>query len=424
MPRAESEDLFSAAPLPIAVLDDAQRLACLRLIRSENVGPATFRALINHYGGAREALAALPELGKRAGRSRPIRICPEAQAEAEIEATRRAGAQLVFNIEPGFPAPLAFTEGAPPLLYVKGRVDVLGRPMISVVGSRQASAAGIKLARMFADAFGAAGYVVCSGLARGIDGAAHQATLATGTVAVLAGGIDNIYPPEHAALHADIGERGCLVSEQPVGFQPRAQDFPRRNRIISGMACAVVVVEAARRSGTLITARLANEQGRDVFAVPGHPLDPRAEGTNQLIKDGAGIATAPEDVLQALTTHRAALQVRPEVAIEPSSWPEPRPASTSTDAESTLPVVLPSGVGILPPRTPPATRSLPGEEASSAALSVVEQALGPAPVNVDEIVRATGLPARLVQVAIMELALVGAVEFHGGQLVSLKPRSG
>ena len=424
MPRAESEDLFSAAPLPIAALDDAQRLACLRLIRSENVGPATFRALINHYGGAREALAALPELGKRAGRSRPIRICPEAQAEAEIEATRRAGAQLVFNIEPGFPAPLAFTEGAPPLLYVKGRVDVLGRPMISVVGSRQASAAGIKLARMFADAFGAAGYVVCSGLARGIDGAAHQATLATGTVAVLAGGIDNIYPPEHAALHADIGERGCLVSEQPVGFQPRAQDFPRRNRIISGMACAVVVVEAARRSGTLITARLANEQGRDVFAVPGHPLDPRAEGTNQLIKDGAGIATAPEDVLQALTTHRAALQVRPEVAIEPSSWPEPRPASTSTDAESTLPVVLPSGVGILPPRTPPATRSLPGEEASSAALSVVEQALGPAPVNVDEIVRATGLPARLVQVAIMELALVGAVEFHGGQLVSLKPRSG
>ncbi len=424
MPRAEPEDLFSAAPLPIAVLDDGQRLACLRLIRSENVGPATFRALINHYGGAREALAALPELGKRAGRSRPIRICPEAQAEAEIEATRRAGAQLVFNIEPGFPAPLAFTEGAPPLLYVKGRVELLGRPMIAVVGSRQASAAGIKLARMFADAFGTAGYVVCSGLARGIDAAAHQATLTSGTVAVLAGGIDNIYPPEHAALHADIGERGCLVSEQPVGFQPRAQDFPRRNRIISGMARAVVVVEAARRSGTLITARLANEQGRDVFAVPGHPLDPRAEGTNQLIKDGAGIATSPEDVLQALTTHRAALRVKPEGAFEPSSRLEAGLAPAATGAGVSLQVEIPPRVDILLPGKLSSVRTLPGADASSSALSLVEQALGPAPVNIDEIVRATGLPARLVQVAIMELALVGAVEFHGSQLVSLKPRQG
>ena len=397
MPRAEPPDLFSAAPLPVAALDDDQRLACLRLIRSENVGPATFRALINHYGGAREALAALPELGRRAGRVRPIRICPEGQAEAEIEAARHAGARLLFNIEPGFPAPLAFVEGAPPLIYVKGRVELLQRPMISVVGSRQASAAGIKLARMFADGFGAAGYVVCSGLARGIDAAAHQAALATGTVAVLAGGIDSIYPPEHAALQAEIGERGSLISEQPIGFKPRAQDFPRRNRIISGVARAVVVIEAARRSGTLITARLANEQGRDVFAVPGHPLDPRAEGTNQLIKDGAGIATSPDDVLQALITHEAPLPVR---------------SSAPADAESGMRHAsienAPVQAGVRPPRISPSTPAPPGREASSEDLSVVERVLGPAPVNLDEIVRATGLPARQVQVAADELRSIEA----------------
>lgn len=395
MPRAEPPDLFAAAPLPVAPLDDAQRLACLRLIRSENVGPATFRALINNYGGAREALAVLPELARRAGRGPPIRVCSEAQAEAEIEAAQKHGAQLVFNIEPGFPAPLAFAEGAPPLLYVKGRMELLERPTISVVGSRQASAAGIKLARMFADGFGAGGYVVCSGLARGIDAAAHQASLATGTVAVLAGGIDSIYPPEHAALQADIGARGCLVTEQPIGFQPRAQDFPRRNRIIAGIARAVVVIEAARRSGTLITARLANEQGREVFAVPGHPLDPRAEGTNQLIKDGAGIAVSADDVLVALGGMRQP-PAPPFIAAEPSAEPDRQGLS----------------------RPPPA--SAPTAVDPDECLRAVRQVLGPAPINLDEIVRATGLPVRHVQIAVMELALAGAIEFHGSQLVSLR----
>lgn len=401
MQRREATDLFSAAPLPVAPLDDAQRLACLRLIRSENVGPATFRALINHFGGAREALAALPDLGRQAGRKRPIRICPQAMAEAEIDAAARAGAQILFTIEPGYPAPLAFTDGAPPLLYVKGRVELLNRPMIAVVGSRQASAAGVTVARSFAGSFGAAGYVVCSGLARGIDSAAHQATLATGTVAVLAGGIDNIYPPEHKALQAEIGARGCLISEQPVGFVPRAQDFPRRNRIISGMARAVLVVEAARRSGTLITARLANEQGRDVFAVPGHPLDPRAEGTNQLIKDGAGMATAPEDVLRELDRQFkpgfSALAVEAPVA--------PLSASTRVSAD-----VVASG-----------STAAGGQVEVSDAITAVRRALGPAPVKLDEIVRTTGLPSRHVQIAVMELALAGAVEFHGSQMVSLKP---
>ena len=397
MPSPETPDLFAAPPLPVAPLDDAQRLACLRLIRSQNVGPATFRALINHYGGAREALAALPGLGRRAGRGRPIRICTESQAEAELAAAERARARIVFTIEPGYPAPLAFTEGAPPLLYAKGRLELLGRSIIAMVGSRQSSAAGQQLARKFAASFGAAGHVVASGLARGIDAACHQAALDTGTIAVLAGGIDIVYPPEHRSLQDAIGERGCLIAEQPLGFQPRAQDFPRRNRIVSGIARAVVIVEAARRSGTLITARLANEQGREVFAVPGHPLDPRAEGTNQLIKDGAGMATSPEDVLAALGEQETA----------PSRQ---APAGR-----------LDGGEGGLAQAEAPAWRPEPVDASGmTAAVAEVERVLGPAPVNIDELARSTGLPVRLVQIAVMELALAGTLEFHGSQLVSLR----
>jgi len=293
------DDLFAGAPLPVAPLDDAQRLACLRLIRSENVGPVTFRALINHFGGAQAALEALPEVARQGGRRRPVRICPRDVAEAELAVAATAGAVPLFTIEPGYPTLLAHVDVPPPLLYVKGRVDLLNRQTIGIVGSRDASAAGHKIARDLARGLGEAGWVVASGLARGIDAAAHLAALATGTVAVLAGGIDVVYPPEHADLQARIGAEGCLVCEQPPGFSPRGQDFPRRNRIISGISSGVVVVEAAKRSGTLITARFAGEQGRDVFAVPGHPLDPRAEGTNQLIKDGAILVTDVEDILRA-----------------------------------------------------------------------------------------------------------------------------
>jgi DNA processing protein len=411
VPKAEPQDLFAPAPLPVAPLDDAQRLACLRLIRSENVGPATFRALINHFGGARQALNALPELGRRAGRSRPARIHSTAAAEAELEAAHRAGVQLLFTIEPGFPAPLAFADGAPPLLYAKGRIELLTRQIIAIVGSRQASAAGIQIARSFAGVFGNSGYVVASGLARGIDAVAHQATLDTGTVAVLAGGLDIVYPPEHRELQAAIGDRGCLISEMPLGFHPRAQDFPRRNRIISGISRAVVVVEAARRSGTLITARLANEQGRDVFAVPGHPLDPRAEGTNQLIKDGATMATSAEDVLDALAA---------ETRFAPPSFDDARPtvsggyrSDMSAPAHSMPAGGMPSSAS---PPTPP-----PSADEAARALDDVRRALGPAPVGLDEVARATGLPARAVQAAIIELALAGAIEMHGSQLVSLRP---
>lgn len=374
-------------PLPTARLDDEQRLACLRLIRSENVGPATFRALINHFGGAREALAALPELSERGGRRRPIRICTKSVAEAELAAAARIGARPVFTIEPGYPAPLAVTEGAPPLLYIEGDDGLLARPAVGIVGSRAASAAGQQLARQLAAGLGEAGYVVVSGLALGIDTAAHQASVDTGTIAVLAGGLDIVYPPQNADLHRAIGERGCLVSEQPPGFQPRGNDFPRRNRIISGLSLGVVVVEAARRSGSLITARRAADQGREVFAVPGHPLDPRAWGTNQLLKDGATLVTSAEDVVDALQPFGRPRNQHPSALREPATTleGEPQPLPEVIQDDRTKVIV----------------------------------ALGPAPVHIDEVARATGLPIRIVQTVLLELSLAGRLEHHGSQLISL-----
>ena len=380
---------LTPAPLPQAPLDAAQRLACLRLIRSDNVGPVTFRELINHFGGAEPALAALPELSRRGGRQ-AIRICPRETAEAELEAAHRIGARPLFTIEPGYPPALAAVDAPPPLLYVKGDTAHLTRPVVAIVGARNASAAGQKLARMFAASIGAAGFVIASGLARGIDRAAHEAALQHGTIAVLAGGLDNVYPPEHAELQAHIGERGCLISENAPGFVPRAQDFPRRNRIISGVALGVLIVEAARRSGTLITARTAAEQGREVFAVPGHPLDPRAEGTNRLLKTGATIATEPEDVIATLL-------------------PMLREASAGEvrTSEESAPV---------PSVEAPAARAPEVRAQDRARLLSV---LGPVPIDIDELARATGLPARALQIALIELALAGRIERHGHQLVSL-----
>lgn len=382
------------APLPVALLDDRQRLACLRLIRSENVGPVTFRELINHFGGAQAALDALPSLAARA-RGRTLRICPSEAAEAELEAAARQGARPLFTIEPSYPEALAQLDVPPPMLYVRGRAELLNRPIAAIVGARNASAAGIKLTRLFAARLCEAGFVVASGLARGIDGAAHEASLAAGTVAVLAGGIDFVYPPEHANLHDRIADEGCLVSEQPPGFQPRAQDFPRRNRIISGISLGVVVMEAARRSGSLITARLAGEQGRIVLAVPGHPLDPRAEGTNGLIRQGATLVATPEHVIEALQPLAGRrLPIAPMAAV-------PSPSSAIRE---------PGGLA-----TPIAD--------GPADLQVIEQVrsvLGPAPIDLDAVVRATGLATRQVRAALLELALAGEIEQHGHQLVSLK----
>lgn len=382
--RAEGPH-FKPAPLPIARLDDSQRLACLRLIRSENVGPITFRALINHFGGAQAALDALPELSRRGGRT--IRICSREAAEAELEAAERIGARPIFTIEPGYPAALAAIEAPPPLIYAKGDEQLLARPAVAIVGSRLASAAGQQLTRQLAAGLGQAGYVVVSGLALGIDAAAHRAALDTGTIAVVAGGLDVAYPPQNADLQRDIGERGCLISEQPPGFQPRGNDFPRRNRIISGLSLGVVVVEAARRSGSLITARRAADQGREVFAVPGHPLDPRAEGTNQLIKDGATLVTCAEDIVSALQPFGRRLAPKAQRFREPDvvldAAPEPLPEVAGDDRAR------------------------------------IAAALSRAPVAIDELARATDLPVRIVQTVLLELALAGRIQYHGSQLVSL-----
>ena len=391
MPSREPRTRLTPAPLPQAPLDDAQRLACLRLIRSDNVGPVTFRELINHFGGAVQALDALPDLSRRGGRRQAIRVCPRAQAEAELEAASRIGALPLFTIEPGYPPALAAVDVPPPLLYIRGNAAQLVRPAVAIVGARNGSAAGQKLARLFATKLGEAGYVIVSGLARGIDAAAHEAALERGTIAVLAGGIDNVYPPEHLELQEQIATRGCLVSEQPPGFVPRAQDFPRRNRIISGIAMGVLIVEAARRSGTLITARMAAEQGREVFAVPGHPLDPRAEGTNGLLKNGATMVTEPDDVIGALAPM---LRETPVANLEKREKP-PLARDRAAPSDVPLPEV--------------------GPETHARLLAV----LGPAPVDIDELARATGLPVRAIQVALIELALAGRIERHGPQLVSL-----
>jgi DNA processing protein len=259
-------------------LTDAQRIDWLRLIRSDRVGPHTFRSLINHFGSARSALERFPDLARRGGADRPGRIYSEEDARAELSASRKLGISLLAPGEAGYPPRLAMLDDAPPLLGVRGALDVLMRPMIAIVGSRNASGAGLKFAGTLARDLSDSGFVIASGLARGIDQAAHRTSLAGGTMAVLAGGHDKIYPPEHVDLLAAIIASGGAISEMPIGHVPRARDFPRRNRLISGAALGVVVVEAAHRSGSLITARIAAEQGREVFAVPGSPLDPRAAG--------------------------------------------------------------------------------------------------------------------------------------------------
>ena len=261
---------------PATQLTDAERVDWLRLIRSDNVGPRTFRSLLNHFGSAKAALARLPDLARRGGAARAARILSDDDARGELAASKQMGVSLVAPSEAGYPPRLATLDDAPPLLAIRGATEVLMRPMIAIVGSRNASGAGLKFAGSLSRDLGEAGFVIASGLARGIDQAAHRFSLDGGTVAMLAGGHDRIYPPEHEDLLAQILAAGAAISEMPLGHAPRARDFPRRNRLISGAALGVVVVEAAHRSGSLITARIANEQGREVFAVPGSPLDPRA----------------------------------------------------------------------------------------------------------------------------------------------------
>ncbi len=316
--------MSEARPAPgsaLPPLSDGQLVDWLRLIRTETVGAIGFRLLINRYGGAAAAIAALPDLSRRGGRV--VSAPPPETAEREIAALARFGGRFVALGDPDYPPALRHADGAPPLLAVAGRSDILRRATVSIVGSRDASALGRRFARDLAFGLGAGGYVVASGLARGIDVAAHEGALSSGTIAVLAGGLDRLYPPENEAIYAKIRADGVAVSEMPMGHVPVARDFPRRNRIVAGVALGVVVVEAAKRSGSLITARLAGELGREVLAVPGHPLDPRAAGANGLLRDGATLATSAEDVIEALAGMTTERLPDPEPILFRSSGADP-----------------------------------------------------------------------------------------------------
>jgi DNA protecting protein DprA len=370
-------------------LDDRQRIAWLRLIRSENVGPATFRDLVNHFGSAAAALDALPHLSRRGGATRHLKIASEAEAVREIEATARHGAEIVALGEPGYPVHLARLDTPPPLLSAKGRpAAVAPRPAVAIVGARNASVAGRKMAELVARGLGAEDFVVVSGLARGIDAAAHTASLRSGTAAVIAGGIDHVYPEENRALYAEIVEAGgAIYSEMPFGWVPRAQDFPRRNRLISGIALGVVVIEAAEKSGSLHTARFALEQGREVFAVPGSPLDPRAAGTNALIRDGAILTRNAADIVEALAA-QSGLRIPPGTAAG-------EPIREEIDGRERI------------------------VDAAEVDRRLVIEALGPTPVGLDDIVRITGLGHAIVHLVLLELDLAGRIERHPGNLVSM-----
>ena len=355
-------------------LSDRERVAWLRLSRTENVGPVTFDHLLSRYGSASAALAALPELAKRGGRIDPLTIPTADQTEDEIAAGQKIGARLLAACEPFFPRRLAALDPPPPLIWALGRVELLNRPSVAMVGARIASAAGQRFARALAVDLGKAGHVVVSGLARGIDGAAHEGALASGTVAVLGGGVDDVYPPEHADLHARIAAEGCIVSESRPGHRAQAKDFPRRNRIISGLSLGVVVVEAELKSGSLITARLAAEQGREVFAVPGSPLDPRARGTNDLIRQGAAVCEGVDDVLRTLEGIRSL------------------------------------GESDRAPYAAPPTNQRALDAAADRLRGKVEALLSPVGISRDDLIRAVGEPAPMVLAALVELVLAGRAE--------------
>ncbi len=371
-------------------LDPEERLDWLRLCRTESVGPISFFAMLRRFGSARAALEALPRLARRSERAKTVTAPPRAATEAELTALHRIGARLVCWGEPAYPSALSAIEDAPPILSVLGRVELLDRPMIAVVGARNASANGRRLARELAAGLGQGGLVVVSGLARGIDAAAHLGGIETGTAAVVAGGVDIVYPEENRGLYDALRRQGAIVAELPLGSEPQARHFPRRNRIISGMALGVLVVEAAARSGSLITARYALEQGREVFAVPGSPLDPRCRGANDLLRRGATLTETAEDVLS---------QLGPLVRAAPP--PRPLPAEESW-----------------PARWPPGGAGEPTDDED--ALNMILESLGPTPVAVDELVRQCQLTASAVATLLLELELAGRVERHPGNLVSLR----
>lgn len=432
---------LAAQPLP-----DSERTDRLRLARTASVGPITFRRLLERFASAAEAIRALPELARRGGRDEALRPPTRAEAEDEIVGLARLGGRFLVLGEPGYPEPLAAIEDAPPLLALRGNPAILARPAVAIVGARNASAAGRHLAEAIARELAPYGLVVASGLARGIDGAAHQGALAHGTIAVFAGGVDVVYPPEHEDLAAAILDHGgALLSEMPLGTEPQARHFPRRNRLVSGLAKGVLVVEAALKSGSLSTARFALEQGREVMAVPGSPLDPRCKGNNHLLREGAGLVETATDLLLHLGFEPA-----DPPAIPPSAPAPQEEAGTpvaprargerplSAPARETAPATTERSP-LCPPGEPGARQSPVKENRDSLAASggrkpadraaadgpeaarKMAEYLGPTPVPVDELVRRCQMSAPVVRAALLDLELAGRLERHPGDRVSLLP---
>lgn len=367
---------------PLPPTSEDEQFMCLRLLRSRRVGISTYNRLLIEHGTAQNALAALPEVARAAGVSK-YEFCPEGVVHAELKAGRALGAQLIANGTPAYPKILTDLSDAPPFLWVIGDADFFQKPMVAIVGARNASSLGTRMARGLAKDLGAAGYVIASGLARGIDAAAHLASLETGTVAVQAGGVDIYYPAENTELAKNIAEQGLRISEQPMGLQPMARHFPARNRIISGLARATIVVEAAAKSGSLITAREALDQGRDVLAVPGHPMDARASGCNMLIRDGATLVRGASDVLESLAPISA--PTAPELSLKP------------------------------PPVAPRDTRTL--RETADLHSQILAR-LGPSPLAEDQLIRDLAAAPETVAPVLLDLELDGSIARAPGGLLS------
>ncbi|NSY39487.1 DNA-processing protein DprA [Leisingera sp. ANG59] len=384
-----TEEALSSTHPPLPPTTEDNRYSWLRLLRSKRVGPVTFHRLLAEYGSAQNALDALPEVARSAG-IKGYETCPAKAVDNELKTAKAAKARLLCFSDPEYPDLLKGLKDAPPLLWAIGDLKVLDRPMISIVGARNASSLGVRMARSLAHSLGEAGYIVVSGMARGIDTAAHQAALETGTIAVLAGGADVIYPAENAHLAAQISETGLRLSEQPMDLTPQARDFPKRNRIIAALSRALVVVEAAAKSGSLITARDALDYGREVLAVPGHPFDARSSGCNRLIRDGAALVRDANDVLEALP---------------PQGMPA-APASAPQDIHQAL--------AALPPQ-PQGRRSLAETHALH---QQILGSLGPSPTSETQLIRDLSLPPQDLAPALTDLELEGAIRREPGGLLS------
>jgi DNA processing protein len=371
--------------IPNPSLRGTDPVDAIRLIRSENVGPMTFFHLVKFCGSVAKALEMAPGLSQRGGRKKPIVITPKAEAQREFEALTKYGARVLLYGEEEYPRLLQTISDAPPVITVRGHTHLFAHDkLIGIVGARNASANGCAFARRISEELGGSGYTVVSGLARGIDSHAHRGSMVSGTVAVIGGGIDNIYPPENEALYVEIAEAGAIISEMPFGMKPHAHSFPGRNRIIAGMTRGVAVIEASLKSGSLITAHYALDYGREVFAVPGSPMDPRCTGTNGLIKQGAHMLENARDIISNLSPMGAL----PLAEAEHGGFSEPMAA-------------------------------IPAEETMRDARAAVTQALSPSPTLLEEILQVTDLTPHLLMAVLLEFELAGRLQRHPGAKVSL-----